>query len=97
MARKKEQKTTSYIFRIILAVVLVISLISLCNLQKKLIDSRRELAQLQQISNEKQIKVNELLTLLDNGTEADYIEKAAREKLGYVYSDEQIFVDLSGN
>lgn len=97
MAKTKGKKSTSYIFRIILAIVLIISLVSLGNLQKKLIDSRRELSELQQISNEKQIKVNELLNLLNNGTEADYIEKAAREKLGYVYSDEQIFVDISGN
>ncbi len=97
MTRKKQSRSTSYIFRIILAIILVISLVSLCNLQKKLTDSRRELSQLQQISNEKQIRVNELLNLLDTGTEADYIEKAAREKLGYVYSDEQIYVDLSGN
>ena len=25
------------------------------------------------------------------------IEKAARERLGYVYPDEQIFIDISGN
>ncbi len=97
MTRKKQSRSASYIFRIVLAIILVISLVSLCNLQKKLTDSRRELSQLQQISNEKQIRVNELLNLLDTGTEADYIEKAAREKLGYVYSDEQIYVDLSGN
>jgi cell division protein FtsB len=25
------------------------------------------------------------------------IEKAARERLGYVYSDEQVFIDISGS
>ena len=28
---------------------------------------------------------------------AQLIEKAARERLGYIYSDEQVFIDISGS
>ncbi|MBR5473582.1 MAG: septum formation initiator family protein [Clostridia bacterium] len=39
----------------------------------------------------------ELKKLLDSGSHAEIIEKAARERLGYVYSDEEIYIDTSGN
>ena len=35
--------------------------------------------------------------LLETGDEKELIERAARERLGYVYPDEQVFIDPSGN
>lgn len=35
--------------------------------------------------------------MLEDGSKTKIIEKAARERLGYVYPDEQIFIDISGN
>ena len=43
------------------------------------------------------IKVEELTRLLEEGDEKELIEKAARERLGYVYPNEQVFIDPSGN
>ena len=45
----------------------------------------------------KNIKKSELTELLEEGSQADIVEKAARERLGYVYSDEVIYIDISGN
>jgi cell division protein FtsB len=44
-----------------------------------------------------EIRLEEKLNLLSTSTEKELIEKAARERLGYVYPNEQIFVDISGN
>ena len=41
--------------------------------------------------------IDELRAMLEDGSEAKIIEKAARERLGYVYPDEQVFIDISGN
>ena len=35
--------------------------------------------------------------LLKNANENDIIERIARERLGYVYPDEQVFIDISGS
>jgi len=93
----KPQKRKSVLLRLILLLFSVYIIGSLGNLQIELINSRKELESLTAEQTEKSIKVNELVTLLDNGTEADFIEKTARERLGYVYADEQVYIDLSGN
>ena len=41
--------------------------------------------------------IAELEDLLDGDSHTEIIEKAAREKLGYVYSDEIIYIDISGD
>ena len=93
----KPKKRKSVLLRLILLLFSVYIVVSLGNLQIQLINSRKELESLTVEQTEKSIKVNELVTLLDNGTEADFIERAARERLGYVYADEKVYIDLSGN
>ena len=41
--------------------------------------------------------IGEYKALLAEGNEAKIIEKAARERLGYVFEDEQVYVDISAN
>ena len=36
-------------------------------------------------------------SLLKKGSDFDYIVKMAREKLGLIFSDEQVFYDAAGN
>ena len=89
-------KRKSILLRILLLVFSVYIIISLTNLQIQLIERKRELKSGEALLAAKELKTEELLRLLDSGTEAELIEKAARERLGYVYPDEQVFVDLSG-
>ena len=35
--------------------------------------------------------------MLSDGTEEEYIERIAREKLGYAYPEEQVLIDISGS
>ncbi len=89
-------KRKSILLRVLLLVFSVYIIISLTNLQMQLIERKRELKSGEALLAAKELKTEELLRLLDNGTEAELIEKAARERLGYVYPNEQVFVDLSG-
>ena len=43
------------------------------------------------------LEVQQKANMLENGNDADFIERAAREKLGYVYPDEHKYIDISGN
>jgi len=41
--------------------------------------------------------IEQLRALLESDSDTQIIEKAARERLGYIYSDEQVFIDISGS
>ncbi len=43
------------------------------------------------------LEVEQKSNMLENGNDADFIERAAREKLGYVYPDEHKYIDISGD
>ena len=94
IAVKKRRK--SVILRLLLLAFSVYILISLINYQVQLTNHRRDLAEKQSTIEAKNLEVSELERLLESGTESQLIERAARERLGYVYPDEQVYVDLSG-
>ena len=94
IAVKKRRK--SVILRLLLLAFSVYILISLINYQVQLTNYRRDLAEKQSTLEAKNLEVSELERLLESGTESQLIERAARERLGYVYPDEQVYVDLSG-
>ncbi len=93
----RPRKKRSIIRKVLLFVVSVYLLYSLGDLQVQLINQRKEYNALNEQKKVMEQKISELSRLLEDGTEADIIEKAARERLGYVYADEQVFVDISGN
>ncbi|MBE6766428.1 MAG: septum formation initiator family protein [Clostridia bacterium] len=87
MAKRKN----SVIRRVLLLAVCVYLLYSLGDLQHQLIKQRKELYEKIEERNTLKYEVEEYLNLLENGDDAELIEKAARERLGYSFSDEQIF------
>lgn len=86
----------SIIWRIAVFAVSVYMIITLCGLMKELVSKKSELNALEMRRNEINAQIDELTALL-GGSEAEIVEKAARERLGYVYSDEQVYIDNSGN
>ena len=44
-----------------------------------------------------EISNKELANLLKNGAHEELIERAAREKLDFVYANEEIYQDVKGN
>ncbi len=77
--------------------VCIYMIATLTGLWKTLNESRSELVSLQQEYEAKATEIEELKAMLKDDSQAKIIEKAARERLGYVYSDEQVFIDISGN
>lgn len=94
VAVKKKRK--SVLLRVLLLAFSVYILVSLIHFQVQLSESRQQLVEKTAELEAKNLEISELERLLDSGTEAQLVERAARERLGYVYPDEQVHIDLSG-
>ena len=95
--QETEKRRKSILLRVCIIIFCVYLVISLTTLQMSLLESRSRLETLQSDIDKRKQKNSELLKLLDSGTEKDFIERAARERLGYVYADEIVYTDISGN
>lgn len=73
------------------------TMFSMISLQADLKDARALLEEKRAAVEQQSAENEQLLTLLESGSEQELIERAAREKLGYVYAGEEIFEDISGN
>lgn len=87
----------SILLRILIVAFVVYMFISIGSLVKELSESREALAEVKTEIKETSSRIDENQNFLENSTEEELVEKAAREKLGYVYPNEQVFVDISGN
>lgn len=95
--KKKKRKNKSIILRVMILGVCVYMIATLSGLWNTLNQSRKELEALKAQYEAEQNDIEELRTILEYGSQSQIIEKAARERLGFVYPDEQIFIDISGN
>ena len=93
--RPKRQK--SIILRLFVLLLCGYFTISLASLWSELNDSLKELEELKQQQLLEENEIKELKELLKEESNIPLIEKAARERLGFVYSNEQVFVDISGD
>ncbi len=95
--KRNGKKKSSVILRVAAVALAVYMIVSLCTLWQNLVKEQNSLAELEKVKKEKISQIDYLTSLLESGNESEIIEKAARERLGYVYSDEQVFIDISGN
>lgn len=95
--KRNNKKKGSIILRIAVVAVSVYMIVSLCTLWQNLVNEQNSLAELEKVKAEKISQIDYLTTLLESGNDSEIIEKAARERLGYVYADEQVYIDISGN
>ena len=93
----KPKREKSIIVRLLVLGVSVYMIITLSSLFGQLSKKRAELIERQDVLANMQLELDDLKTLLDEGTDNQIIEKAARERLGYVFSDEEVFLDISGS
>ncbi len=91
------KKSGSIILRVVLVIFAVWMIYYLGSLIKQFSSLQAEHEKLLGIKNEKALVLEEKAKLLETGDDADFIERAAREKLGYVYPDEHFYVDISGD
>ena len=67
------------------------------SLQSELVEQRKVLSQRQKQISELRVSNEELKSLLKNGSQKELVERAARDKLDFVYINEEIYEDIKGN
>lgn len=94
---KRKKRKANWLVRFFMLCFVGYVAVSLIGMQVEVTSKRRELLALQQ-SVEQQKRINaETQRLLNGEDDEEYIERVARDKLGYAYPDEKIFIDRSGN
>ncbi len=94
--KRNKKKNKSILFRLFVLGVCGYFCITLVGLWNSLRESKAELNALNEQYDAELNNVEEMKALLSEDSNAKLIEKAARERLGYAYPDEQIFIDYSG-
>lgn len=95
--RKGQKKKHSIILRVLVLGVCLFLVFDLVSLYTTYSESRAEYKALVAEYNALKADVDSRRDLLENGSEEQIIEQAARERLGYVYPDEEIYTDISGD
>lgn len=95
--KQKPKRKKSVIVRLIVLAVSVYMIVTLVSLGNQLSNDRETLKQYENQRDMLKLENEELRALLDSDSHSEIIEKAARERLGFVYSDEEIYIDISGN
>ena len=95
--KQKRKKNKSIILRLFALFICAYFTVTLANLWNNLNESRAELEALKSQYDAQYNDIQELKAILNSDDNSALIEKAARESLGYIYSDEQVFIDISGN
>ncbi len=96
MRAKNKSSKPNFFVRFVLICLMVYFVVVNANLQIELSRKQAELTDLYSSKTTIELKNQELRNLIENGTESDYIERAARDRLGYVYANEEVFTDISG-
>lgn len=75
----------------------VYAAILLIDMQIDIASRSRQLTELQQRVENQRISNKELERQLAMGMDQEYVERIARERLGFISPDETVFVDISGS
>ncbi len=71
--------------------------VTLIQLQVEISQRQKELEEVKQQVEEQRIENKELERILMSDSDEKYIERIAREKLGFAYPDERVLIDVSGS
>ena len=91
MKRVRQTKRHSVIIRLALLAFSVYLIVSMFKLQSQLSDLKGQLADKTATLESIKLSNQDLTNLLENGSERDIIERAARDRLGYVYKGDIVF------
>ena len=82
---------------VIFAAFCIYFIYSIVMLRINISKEKKQLDELNLLVKEQKYDNEELERIIFDGGEKEYIERIARQKLGYAAIDEKIFVDLSGS
>jgi len=92
---QKKRKRKYIIFKLSVFVFVLTICFQIVSVQCQLYQKKVDIVSLQQQLTQQKVNNENLEKTLDAGTSRDNIEKIAREKLGYVYPFERIYVDIT--
>ena len=97
MTRKKQRKRKGgLISRMALFCFVVYVTVALVNMQLEVTAKRRELHTLQDSIVQQELLNDETRRILMLEEDERYVERIARDKLGFAYPNERIYIDRSG-
>ena len=82
--------------RFLIAGICIYLAVTFISVQMDIVSKRQQLENLTQQVQAQQAENQELQRIVEAGDEAAYMERMAREKLGYVRPDERVYIDMSG-
>ena len=91
------KKNKSIILRVLGLCVALYFVFSLSSLWTDLVKGKENLEAIRGEISATDRKIGEYKELRSEGNETKIIEKAARERLGYDFEDEQVYIDVSAN
>jgi len=84
-------------FRICIFAFVIYATVLLIDMQINLGHRRRQLSELEQRVENQRIANKELERQLSQNMDQQYIERIAREMLGFISPDETVYIDISGS
>ena len=93
---QKKRRTSALVLYIGMAAAGISLVLSLISSQVEIVSKRQQLENVQALVAAQQAENTELQRTMEAEDEQAYIERVAREKLGYVSPEEQVYVDMSG-
>lgn len=96
--RKKKKKSMATItLKLAVAVLGVYLLVSFVNGQMQVASIQAQQETVQAEIDAKAAENEELSEILESGDDNAYIERIARQKLGYAWPDEKVYIDITQN
>lgn len=95
MAATKKRKRRIVVIVAVIAVTIYVG-ISMVFITNSYREKNQEIQQVQQQIDEQTVLNQEYQEMIDQGVDDEYIQKLAREKLGLVYPNERVYIDMGG-
>ncbi len=93
----KRKSNKSIILRLLVLGVCAYFIVGLFDLYSELKTTQAKRDEYLQVESQKKNDIEEIKAILNSDSNKELIEKAARERLGYIYPNEEIYIDVSGN
>lgn len=94
--KKRKGSVYRLLLRLAVAGAAVYLLVTFVSGQMQVTEKQRQLVEINALVERQAEQNAELERLMESGDEDAYVERVAREKLGYARPDERVFVDISG-
>lgn len=94
--RKQKTKLSTLASRLGIGFLCLYLIVSLVSVQIDIVTKQQQLNNINQQVSTQQASNEELRRTLETDNEAAYMERLARDRLGYALPGERIFVDMSG-